>query len=70
MNFEGKGYGYFGDDDHRVREHFQRETLAKIMRVGPQEGLTDGNGRVTLLDVPIGAYTVEVDFSQDFNSAS
>jgi hypothetical protein len=63
MKFEGRGFGYFGDDDEKIRTFRSKILETKGMRVPEQRGISDEKGCLTFLDLPIGLYTINVDYS-------
>lgn len=63
LKYEKRGFGYFGDDNDKVRELERQKELEKIMRVPTQTGSTDENGIVTFENLPVGLYLIDVSFS-------
>jgi hypothetical protein len=51
---KGRGLGYFGDDNDKIRDAKEKSKYEKSLKVPENEKNTDANGRVTFTDLPIG----------------
>jgi|LauGreDrversion4_2_1035121.scaffolds.fasta_scaffold17294_1 hypothetical protein len=57
---KGRGLGFFGDDNDRIRANKDAIDTESKYRVTEQSGKADQNGKVSFMNLPLGLYTVEV----------
>lgn len=51
---KGRGFGYFGDDNDRVREREEKVKYEKGLRVQEISKTTDEEGKIQFKDLPVG----------------
>ena len=66
---KGRGFGYFGDDNDRVREQEERQRREKGQRVQQMDKTTDEEGKVVFKDLPVGQYVIEVEGNMDYQQS-
>jgi hypothetical protein len=63
LSTSARGFGYFGDDNEVVREFKDKANAGKTMKVPHLSLHSDSTGLVQFKDLPVGVYTVEVEYS-------
>ena len=61
MKKSGRGLGYFGDAKDRIEQFEKDKDFQKNFEVSKLERLSDANGQVRFLNIPVGKYTVEIE---------
>lgn len=56
----GRGLGYFGDDNDKIKEAEQKQQMEQNFRVKPLNKKTNEEGKVAFDQLPIGQYHLEV----------
>ena len=64
---QGRGLGFFGDDNDRLRRIQKQKEFYKAIKVNTYTAKTDPLGRANFKDVPTGLYTIEVSGSEKFS---
>jgi hypothetical protein len=67
---KGRGLGFFGDDNDRVRNFKEGKDTEMKQKVREITLVTDAHGRVNIPGVPVGLYTVEVAGSSEFQPST
>ena len=63
---KGRGLGYFGDEDDKIKEQKNREEFESKLRVNQEVKTTDEEGKVRFSKLPIGKYLIEVEGNGEF----
>lgn len=65
---KGRGFGYFGDDNDRIKEHEEKQKYENGLKVQEMTKATDEEGKVIFKDLPVGKYMIEVEGNAEYQS--
>lgn len=63
---KGRGLGFFGDDNEKIKIHKENKEAEKNLKVKEFQAKTNNRGSAIFNSVPIGLYSIEVEGNEDY----